>query len=78
MSMAKVETLKKQMVVKTLIEAVARQPGLGSWVKSILALQGRKRSHKSEFFKALLGKEFLGPLNSQKDKDHIASFLHWM
>jgi len=61
------EVLQKQMVVKTLVGAVERALKPGSQMQTVLALQGRQGAGKSEFFKALFGAEFFGPLNSQGD-----------
>jgi predicted P-loop ATPase len=61
------EPLQKQMVVKTLVGAVARALKPGSQTQTVLTLQGRQGAGKSQFFKALFGTEFFGPLNSQGD-----------
>jgi predicted P-loop ATPase len=61
------EPLKKQMVIKTLIGAVARAFNPGTQMQTVLTLQGKQGEGKSEFFKALFGEKFFGPLNSQGD-----------
>ena len=59
------EPLKKQMVIKTLIGAVARALKPGVQMQTVLTLIGNQNAGKTEFFKTLFGKEFFGSLNPQ-------------